>query len=93
MLLKMLALIHSGKFQTHQELAAALAVPTGLVLMMAEQLVQKGYLQPLSSCSIDDQAVNSCDSCSSQSGCLLATARQGWFLTERGSVLARSFAS
>jgi len=93
MLLKMLRLIQSGKFQTHQDIAAALAVPPGLVIIMAEQLVQQGYLQLISSCMDEEMIGGTCDNCSSHAGCFFASALQGWLLTERGKNLALSFAS
>jgi len=93
MLLKMLRLIQSGRFQTHQDIAAALAVPPGLILVMAEQLVQQGYLQLISSCMEEEMTGGTCDNCSSHAGCFFASALQGWLLTKRGQDLVLSIAS
>lgn len=89
MLQKMLSLIQSGKFQTVQHLASALEIPPGLVVVMAETLVQKGYLKPLSSCGDDTSGDSTCQKCSSISGCLLSGSRQGWLLTEHGERFLR----
>jgi hypothetical protein len=92
-LIKMLALIQSGEFQTHHDIAVALAVPPGLVLVMAEQLVQQGYLKLISTCTDEDLSSDTCDNCSSHAGCFFASSLQGWLLTERGRNLALSLAS
>ena len=93
MLYQLLFMIRSGDIQTHHEIATKLQISPALVLVMVNQLVQSGYLQPLSACSKDNTTSYSCETCSSHAGCLLAATRQGWLLTERGEKLISSVAS
>jgi hypothetical protein len=89
MLQKLLKLIHTGNIQTLQDLAENLNTTPGLILLMINQLVQAGYLQPLSACGADNSSA-SCASCSSHSSCLLGHTRQAWVLTDRGENLVQS---
>ena len=90
MLQKLLKLIHTGNIQTLQDLAENLNTTPGLILLMINQLVQAGYLQPLSACKPENISSASCASCSSQSSCLLGPTCQVWVLTERGENLVKS---
>lgn len=90
MLQRFLSLIKTGQYLNHQELASALHISPGLVLVMVADLEQKGYLQTISSCVDASISDSSCDDCSSRSGCLLVGSRQGWILTEKGEKAAAS---
>jgi len=72
----------SGKPQTVGELARQLNMTEGLILIMAAQLVQLGYLQETGSCELPaDGNPSNCGGCS---GCSLTSPRHGWALTEKG---------
>lgn len=93
MLQEFLRLIKTGQYSNHQELASALHIPPGLALVMVDDLVQKGFLQSISSCLDESISEPSCDNCSTRAGCLLLGAHQGWILTEKGEKAAATIIS
>ena len=89
---RLLQLLSAGGIRSTSELAKKLGVSEGLVTMMAEDLMRRGYLVPLSGdgeCGAGGRAA--CAGCSLAAACSVPTARDRLpllALTPRGRQMA-----
>ena len=90
MLHRFLDTIQAGDMQSLLEIARKLEISPGMVLQMAKELTDKGYLQEIGADCAEPQ--QGCADCPVGSGCQVAV--QHWFLTEKGrSAVAGSLRS
>jgi DNA-binding Lrp family transcriptional regulator len=80
MLHSFLDTIQAGDVQSLQEIAHKLDISPGMVLQMAKQLTDRGYLQEIGSDCGEPQP--GCSDCAVTSSCQVAV--RHWFLTEKG---------
>ena len=82
MLIKLLQMLESGKYQRMADLAKALTVSLPMLMDMIRQLAGLGYLEEIQNCS------SACDGCASSGGCLLGGAQRVWAVTPKGRAAA-----
>ena len=88
MLHKFLAVINSGEVQSLLEIARKLGISPAMVLQMAKDLTNKGYLQEIgSNC---DEPHQGCTDCAANSACQISL--KHWFLTEKGRTAVSAIA-
>ena len=80
MLHRFLDTIQAGDVQSLLEIARKLGISPAMVLQMAKQLTEKGYLQEIGSDCNEPQP--GCSDCAVTSSCQVAV--RHWFLTEKG---------
>lgn len=83
MLERILRIISTGSTHTLKQLAQQLDVSEALLESMLEELVRRGYLQPLHA-----KCCANCKACPSADECALRSANRVWALTEAGKRLA-----
>ena len=86
MLRRFLETIQAGDVQSLQEMARSLGISLAMVLQMAKELTDKGYLQEIGADCEEPQT--GCADCPVSSGCH-EVIRQ-WFLTEKGKAAVSS---
>jgi DNA-binding Lrp family transcriptional regulator len=86
MLRRFLETIQAGDVQSLQEIARRLGISLAMVLQMAKELTNKGYLQEIGADCEEPQ--QGCAGCPVNSGCH-AVVRQ-WFLTDKGKAVVLS---
>jgi len=80
MLYRLLKSIQTGEVQSLTEIARKLEISQDMVLRMAKELTNKGYLQEIGAdCNIP---LESCPDCPVSSSCQVPV--RHWFLTEKG---------
>jgi DNA-binding Lrp family transcriptional regulator len=80
MLHRFLETIQAGEVQNLMEIARTLAISPDMVLRMAKELTNKGYLQEI---GVDcEEPQKGCPDCSVNSNCQVIV--RHWFLTEKG---------
>jgi len=82
MLYQFLDMLRFGTIRTPGDLAEQLEVSEDLILHMAEQLTQQGYLRKVSKCA------TSCPGCALQGVCSLRDGARLWALTTKGLAAA-----
>ena len=82
MLITLLQMLESGKYQSMVELAKALSVSLSMLMDMIRQLAGLGYLEEIRNCS------SACDGCASSGSCLLGGAQRVWAVTPKGRTVA-----
>ena len=80
MLHRFLATIQTGEVQSLLEIARKLGISPDMVLQMAKELTNKGYLQEIGADCDDPQ--KGCPDCPASSACQVII--KHWFLTEKG---------
>jgi DNA-binding Lrp family transcriptional regulator len=80
MLRRFLETIQAGDVQSLQEVARTLGVSLAMVLQMAKELTDKGYLQEIGADCEEPQT--GCADCPVSSGCHAVV--RHWFMTEKG---------
>jgi DNA-binding Lrp family transcriptional regulator len=80
MLHRFLDTIQAGDVQSLMEIAHKLDISPAMVLQMAKQLTEKGYLQEIGSDC--DEPQPGCSDCAVNSACQVIV--RHWFLTEKG---------
>jgi FeoC like transcriptional regulator. len=86
MLRRFLATIQAGDMQSLQEIARALGISLAMVLQMAKELTDKGYLQEIGSDC--DEPQKGCSDCPVNRGCHEVV--RHWFLTDKGKAAVSS---
>ena len=90
MLRRFLETIQAGEMQSLQEIARSLGISLAMVLQMAKDLTDKGYLQEIGSdCAEEPQA--GCSDCPVSHGCHDVV--RHWFLTDKGRAAVASSAA
>ena len=80
MLRRFLETIQAGKVQSLQEMASTMGISLEMVLQIAKELTDKGYLQEIGADC--DEPQKGCSDCPANRGCHAAV--RHWFLTEKG---------
>jgi hypothetical protein len=80
MLHRFLDILNAGDVQSLLELARKLDISPGMVLQIANDLTEKGYLQEIGADCNDPQ--QGCSDCAVNSSCQVPV--RHWFLTEKG---------
>ena len=88
MLHRFLETIQTGEVQSLMELARKLDISVAMVLRMAQELTNKGYLQEIGSDCEEPQ--QGCSDCPVNGGCQVVV--RHWFLTEKGRTAVSSTA-
>ena len=84
MLQRILELLDSGTVQTQHELAVALGTSESLIVLVVEQLAQRGYLVEANRCAAG------CTHCSMQQACGRSKDLRTWTLTDKGKAAIRN---
>lgn len=80
MLHRFLETIQAGEVQSLLEIARTMDISPGMVLQIAQELTNKGYLKEIgTNCNVQQ---NGCSDCPANSGCQVIM--KHWFLTEKG---------
>ena len=87
MLHRFLGMIQSGEVQSLQEIARTMSISPDMVLQMAKDLTDKGYLQEIGADCNETQ--RGCPDCSVNSSCQVIV--RHWFLTEKGRAAGKSW--
>jgi DNA-binding Lrp family transcriptional regulator len=80
MLHRFLETIQAGEVQSLLEIARTMDISPGMVLQMAKELTNKGYLQEISADC--DEPQKGCPDCSVNKACQVIV--RHWFLTNKG---------
>lgn len=83
MLQRVLELLNHGTVRTQHELAGALGASESLIILVVEQLAQRGYLVEANQC------VDGCGHCPMQQACGGSKDLRAWRLTEKGKAAIR----
>ena len=83
MLHRFLETIQTGEVQSLLEIARKLGVSPDMVLQMARELTNKGYLQEIGADC--DEHQKGCSDCPATSACQVIV--KHWFLTEKGRAI------
>jgi DNA-binding transcriptional MocR family regulator len=75
---RVLELLGRGTVQTQHELAEALGASESLIILVVEQLAQRGYLAEANQCA------DGCVHCPMQQACGGSKDLRAWMLTEKG---------
>jgi DNA-binding Lrp family transcriptional regulator len=86
MLHRFLETIQAGEVQSLMEIARKLDISPDMVLKMAQELTNKGYLQEIGADCTEPQ--KGCSDCPVNSGCQVIV--RHWFLTEKGRTAVSS---
>jgi len=89
MLSRFLETIQAGDMQTLLEIARTLDISPDMVLQMAKELTDKGYLQEIGADCYEPQ--KGCPDCSVSSTCQVIV--KHWFLTEKGEAAVSRMAA
>ncbi len=93
MFYQFLRLIEKGGFQSQLDIARQMAISPGMVLQLARDLAQRGYLQEArlqeacGDCAAE-AAEHACSGCAASSACHIAF--NLWSLTEKGKQAVHS---
>ena len=80
MLRRFLETIQAGDVQSLQDIARRLGISLGMVLQIAKDLTEKGYLQEIGSDCAEPQ--KGCSDCAASHACQVTV--RHWFLTDKG---------
>ena len=80
MLQEFLRIVRQGEIQSHLEIAQKMGVSPAMVLEIARELTQRGYLSEFSADCFDQEA--NCRGCSASTACQIMG--RTWSLTEKG---------
>ena len=86
MLHRFLETIRAGEVQSLLEIARTLDISPDMVLQMAKELTNKGYMQEIGADC--DKPQKGCSDCPVNSGCQVIV--RHWFLTEKGRTVVSS---
>jgi len=89
MLHRFLKTIHAGEVQSLLEIARAMDISPDMVLRMAKELTNKGYLQEIGADCEEPQ--KGCPDCPVNHTCQAIV--RHWFLTEKGRAVVSSTAT
>ncbi len=84
MLHRVLELLDRGTVQTQHELAEALGASESLIILVMEQLAQRGYLVEANQCA------DGCVHCPMQQACGGSKDLRVWSLTDKGKAAIRN---
>lgn len=86
MLHQFLQTIQTGEVQSLSEIARKMKISANMVLQIAQDLTNKGYLEEIKADCSEPQV--GCSDCPAHSGCQVVT--RSWMLTEKGKSAASS---